>query len=1101
MREPFAEARKVTGLPSGTVTFLFTDIEGSTRLLKRLGDRYADALADHHRLLHVAFAEHSGQVVDTQGDAFFVAFPRARDAVEAAVAAQRALATHRWPEGAELRVRMGIHTGEPTVGAERYVGLGVHRAARISSIGHGGQVLLSNATRELLEEELPAGVGLRDLGEHHLKDLQRPERIFQLVVDGLPHQFPPLKAEPRTAAPLVGRERELVDLEASLEEALSGRGCVVLLAGEPGIGKSRLADELAGRARDRGARVLSGRCWEAGGAPAYWPWVQSIRSYVHEVEPERVRAELGAGAAIIAQMLPELRGLFPDLPEPTPVESEEARFRLFDAAAAFLRNAASRRPLVLLLDDLHAADVPSLLLLQFVAGDLRGTPILVLGTYRDIELDRDHPLRRTLAELARAPAARTLSLGGLPEPEVAQLIETITGQVPREAVARAIHGETEGNPLFVTEVVRLLASEGVLNEVGEGAARRIVLPDSVREVIGRRLSLLSPECAEVLTLASVLGRDFSLDALELLSDRSPDELLDVLESGIAARLVTEVPGSLGRLRFAHALVRDVLYADVSTLRRIRLHRRAAEVLERLYERDLDPHLAELAHHFFEAVPGGEIDKAIEYARRAGDRAVALTAFEEAVRLYRMALQALELEDRPEEDLRCELLLRLGEAQARAGETSAARETFLAAAGVARKLERPEQFGRAALGYGGRFVWEAGRGDPHLVPLLEEAVAALPVDSPLRAKLLARLAGGPLRDEVERSRRDALSKEAVEIAGRLGDPGTLAYVLDGRHAAAWWPENLNARLDIATQLVRVATQADDKERILQGHHYRFIGLLELGDMAGARAEVEAQARLAEELHQPTQLFYVATCRSTLAAFEGRSDDAERLTDEAFRYGERAERAMAVISRRFQLYIVRGAQGRLDELAEEIDLAVDEFPTYVVFRCMLAHLYAEIGRLGEAREPFKRLAASGFSELPKNDEWVFGMALLADVAGLLRDVPASQLLYEQLLPYDGRNAVSAPDACIGSVARSLGVLAATIGRYDDAARHFKDAIAMNTRTGGRPWVAQAQCNYARMLLERGDRGDHDRAVELVTACRETARALGSAGLLSKAEALEM
>ena len=1087
------------GLPSGTITFLFTDIEGSTRLLKQLGDRYADVLAAHHRSLGEAFAKHGGQVVDTQGDAFFVAFPRARDAVEAAAAAQRALAAERWPDAIELRVRMGIHTGEPTVGADRYVGLGVHRAARISSIGHGGQVLLSNATRALVEDELPSGVGLRDLGEHRLKDLDRPERLFQLVVEGLPDQFPPLKAEVRAAAPLVGRDREVTQLEASLEEALAGRGSVVLVAGEPGIGKSRLADELAGRSTERGARVLWGRCWEAGGAPAYWPWVQSIRSYVRETEPEKLRTELGAGAATIAQMLPDLRTLFPDLPEPPPVETEEARFRLFDATAAFLRNAASRRPVVLVLEDVHAGDVPSLLLLQFLAGELRGTPILILGTYRDVELGDDHPLRRTLAELARAPGTRTLSLGGLSEAEVAQLIETITGRLPRDAVVRAIYTETEGNPLFVTEVVRLLESEGVLDEVGEGAARRTLLPDSVREVIGRRLSLLSADCAEVLTLASVLGRDFSLETLELLSERPADDLLDVLETGVAARLVTEVPGSLGRLRFSHGLVRDVLYAELSTLRRIRLHRRAAEVLERLYARDPEPNVAELAHHFFEAASAGDAGKAIEYARRAGDRAVALTAFEEAVRLYRMALQALELKEPGDEEMRCEVLLRLGDAQARAGDTPAARETFLTAAEVARELDLPEQLGRAALGYGGRFVWEAGRGDPHLVPLLEEAVAALPDESSLRARLLARLAGGPLRDEVDRSRRDALSKEAVEIAARVSDPATLAYVLDGRHAAVWWPENLHERLDVATELIRVATEARDGERILQGHHYRFIALLELGDMAGARAEVEAQARLADELHQPTQLFYVATCRSTLAAFEGSLEEAERLTEEAFRYGERAERDMAVISRRFQLYVVRRAQGRLRELEDELRRAVDEFPTYVVLRCLLAHLYAELGRHSEAREPFERLAASGFLELPRNDEWVFGITLLADVAGFLHDASAAGILYEQLLPYERRNAVSAPDACIGAVARSLGVLAATTGRYDDATRYFEHALAMNTKTGGRPWVAQTQLDYARLLLERGDPVDREHAAALLTMCRDGAQTLGNEGLVSRANAL--
>lgn len=1091
----------MTDLPSGTTTFLFTDIEGSTRLLKQLGDRYGDILATHHRALGEVFSEHGGTVVDTQGDAFFVAFRSARDAVEAAIGAQRALAAERWPDGVELHVRMGLHTGEPAVRGEQYVGLGIHRAARISALGHGGQVLVSNATRELIEDELPAGVALRALGQHRLKDFDRPEPVFQLVVEGLPHQFPPLRAEVRATTSMVGRSRELTDLEAALDDALAGRGRVVLLGGEPGIGKSRLADELAARARDRGARVLWGRCWEAGGAPAYWPWVQSIRSYVGESEPNELRAELGASAVTITQILPELRAVFPDLSEPVPVESEEARFRLFDAAAAFLRNVARRRPLVLVLEDVHAADVPSLLLLQFVAGALRDAPVLVVATYRDIELGRDHPLRSALVDLARAPSTRAFALGGLGETEVAALIETIAGRVPRDEVVRAIARETEGNPLFVTEVVRLLVSESILDEAAEGAARRIVLPDSVREVIGRRLSQLSPECADVLALASVLGRDFSLDALALVSERPTDELLELLETGIAARLVTEVPGSLGRLRFAHALVRDVLYGELTTVRRIRVHRRAGEALERIYDRDVEPHLTELAYHFVEAAPGGDVDRAVGYAGRAADRAVALTAFEEAARLYRTALQALELRDPPDAEFRCELLLRLGDALARAGDAPTAKQAFLEAAALARQLRLPDELGRAALGYGGRFVWEAGRGDPYLVPLLEEALAALSGDSLLRARLLARLAGGPLRDEVDRTRRDALSKEAVEIAGRLGDPATLAYVLDGRHEAIWGPDNIDERLEIAGEVARVASEAGDRERILQGHHYRFIALLELGDVAAARAEIDAQARLADELRQPTQFFYVANCRATLAAFEGRWDTAERLADEAFGHGERAEPAIAVLYHGIQLYMVRRGQGRLGELADQARRAVDAFPTYVVLRCVLAHLYAELGKEADARRELHLLANDRFSGLPRNDEWLFGMSLLADVAGFLRDVGAGEVLYEQLLPFDGQNAVSAPDACTGAISRSLGVLAATVARHQAAERHFEDAVAMNERTGGRPWAAQAQCDFARMLLARGADGDRQRATELLAACRQTARELESNGLLSKALALEV
>jgi len=1091
----------VSELPGGTVTFLFTDIEGSTRLLEQLRDRYAAVLAEHHRVLRQAFARFDGHEVDTQGDAFFVAFSRAGTAVAAAVAAQRALADVTWPEGGCIRVRMGLDTGEPVIGDARYVGLRVHRAARICSAGHGGQILLSSATRELVEEDLPPDVALRDLGERRLKDFERPERIFQLVVDGLEDAFPALKAPDAGAAGLVGRDRELAEMERSLQRALGGRGHLVLITGEAGIGKSVLADEFSRRAEAAGARVLWGRCWEAGGAPAYWPWVQVLRAYLDDARPEILRSEVGAGGSDIAQLLPELRRLLPDLPVPVAAETEGARFRLFDSTASFLSNAARRRPLVLFLDDLHAADEPSLLLLQFLAPHLSETRILVVGMYREAEVgaEADHPLRRALPEFARAPATVPLTLGGLVPGDVAQLIERTSGTHPAEAVSAAIYGETEGHPMFVVEVVRLLLAEGTLEDVGE-RTRRVSLPAGVREVIDRRLRRLTDDSIQTLTLASVLGREFAVDALAALAEVARDPLLDALEDALLAGVIVEASGVLGRFRFSHTLVRETLYEKVAPLRKTALHRRAGEALERIHAANPEPHLAELAHHFFLAAPRGDVERGLEYSRRAAEHAVALTAYEEAIRLLQMGLELLELRQPPDDELRCELLLRLGDAKARAGNTEGAKEIFFEAAALAKNLNVPELLGRAALGYGGRFVWEASRGDPHLVALLEEALTALPEDdSALRARLLARLAGGPLRDELLRDRRDDLSREAVEIARRLGDPGALAWALDGRHAAVWWPENLDERLEIASALVRVATEAGDKERILQGHHYRFIALLEAGDVAGARAEIDAQARLAEELRQPTQLFYVAACRATLAAFEGRLDEAERLTTEAFAYGERAERAMAVIYQRLQLYVIRRMQGRAAELEDALTRSTEEFPTYVVLRCVLAHLYAELGRKAEAREQFERLAASGFSELPRNDEWIFGMALLADVAVYLRDRERAALLYELLLPYQTRNAVSAPDACIGAIARTLGILAVALGD-DDAARHFEDALAINTSNGGRPWVAETQHEYGQMLLDRDSPGDRERGLELLARCRQTAADLGMQALLTRTAAAE-
>jgi DNA-binding SARP family transcriptional activator len=498
----------------------------------------------------------------------------------------------------------------------------------------------------------------------------------------------------------VGRQRELGELLQGLEDVISGRGRLFLITGEPGIGKSRLADELINHARARGACVLVGRCWEAGGAPAYWPWVQMIRAYAREANPESLRLELGAGAADVAQIVPELRELFPDLPEPVSPESEGARFRLFDSTTAFLRNAAAKRPLVLVLDDLQAADEPSLLLLKFVARELGESSVLLAAAYRDVDPLLRDPLTTALTELVREPITRTLHLTGLDEPNVASFIELTTARMPAQGLASAVYSETEGNPLFVGEIVRLLALEGRL----EDPAGPIGIPQSVKEVIGRRLRHLSAECNRILVLASVLGREFDLDVLERLSGSDRESLLEALDEATAARVVSDVPGAIARLRFAHELIRDVVYEALPRARRFQLHREVGEDLEALHEGALEPHLAELAHHFFEAVPGGDARKAITYAGRAGRHATDLLAYEEAVRLYEMALRLLPRDPKSKTAEHCELLIGLGDAQASAGDTRASKHTFREAAVLAQGHGLSQQLARAALGYGGKTIW-------------------------------------------------------------------------------------------------------------------------------------------------------------------------------------------------------------------------------------------------------------------------------------------------------------------------------------------------------------------------------------------------------------
>ena len=420
-------------------------------------------------------------------------------------------------------------------------------------------------------------------------------------------------ASGRRLRAFVGRDRQLDLLLTGLDDAVSGRGRLLLVGGEPGIGKTRLAEEFAGQAADRSVRVLWGRSWEAGGAPAYWPWIQALRSLLANVAPAEIKLVLGDGGRHLVQILPELRDRLPGLPELAPASPESARFDLFDAISRLLHEAAQDQPVVLVLEDLHAADAPSLLLLRFMAAWVNEHRMLVLGTYRDIELTKDHPLAATLPELLRAPGAARVPMGGLTEPDVARLIRTIAQLQPSPDLVATLHRRTEGNPLFVEEFIRLLEVEDRLSQDTVDSRWRI--PEGIREVIGRRLDRLSRDCREMLRAASVAGRDFRVDILERASGRRGEEVMGALQDAIGARLVEEVHGDPGTLRFTHSLIRDTIYQELMPAERHQRHAAVGEALERTYAADPEPYVAELAHHFFEAGPRGDPAKTAEYAPR------------------------------------------------------------------------------------------------------------------------------------------------------------------------------------------------------------------------------------------------------------------------------------------------------------------------------------------------------------------------------------------------------------------------------------------------------------------------------------------------------
>ena len=891
---------------------------------------------------------------------------------------------------------------------------------------------------------------------------------------------------PRSA--FVGRHTELSELLSGLREALAGRGGLFFLVGEPGVGKSRLAEETIVRARAQGFEVLVGHCWEAGGAPAYWPWVQSVRSHTRATDPPSLREQLGSGAADLAQILPELRETFSDLPQLPEVESEGARFSLFDATAEFLRRASEARPILLFLDDLHAADVPSLLLLQFLARELGSMRMLVVGAYRDVDPVPGRPLTETIGALVREPVARSLSLMGLTEPEVAEYVDLAASEIASPELVAALHQETDGNPLFVVETVRLMAVEGVRRESGRA---EIAIPESVHAVIARRLTHLSDECNRVLVLAAVLGRDFSLDALARLGGVSQKELLDVLDEAMTARVISELPGAPGRLRFAHVLIRDTLYEGLTTVRRIRLHREAIEALEALYGDQPGPQLAELAHH---AIAGNEFDKAVRYARRAGDRALEHLAYEEAARLYETAFDALQFVEADGENTRCELLLSAGEAKARAGTEAAAREAFLDAAAIARRHNFPRELARAAAGYGGAHMWGRAGSDTLLVPLLEESLEALgEEDDVLRARLLARLAGA-LRDEHSRDRRDMLSKEALELARSTGSPAALVWALDGRSAAIIAPDTAAECFALANELREVSERFGDLERLAYAIDHQRTVLVMVGDLRAAQVDLAEESRIVRQLRQPAQLWQVRAAEAMFALATGELGRAEALIPEAFSFGEGSLPDTAIPVYELQQYALADFQGRLDEVAPAVRDVVAAYPARAAFRCALLHLDARVGRTREAQQALNELRATGFSALPFDQEWLWGMSLLAETAVLLDDSDSASALYEMLAPWVALNAADHPEGIRGSVSSYLGILATTTGRRRDAEKHFDDALESNERMGVRTYLAQTKYDYARMLLERAEPGDAERAGELL----ESAKALSDEiGLLALAE----
>jgi class 3 adenylate cyclase len=1033
--------------PGGIVALLFTDLVGSTSMYDRIGDEGAETVRRaHFAALRHALAAHGGEEVKSLGDGLMVAFTSAVAAVEAAIAMQRAA---QGTPGTQIRV--GLHAGEPLRDEGDYFGVSVNTARRLCDVAGAGQILASDLIRALVSPRIRTG--LRPVGELALKGIVEP--VWAYEVEWAPPAdapaVPPLLAV-GADAPFVGRAADLDRLTRRWKDVVGGASAVVLVSGEPGIGKTRLVAELTRQALSGPVAVLAGRS-DAELATPLGPYAEAVRSAALLWPADLLPLVPAAGP----EPLPRHAGAGEDL-------RETERMAIFGAVTELLEATSAAAPLLFVLDDLHWADESSLLLLRHLLR-LRLPRVLFVVTYRDTELARTHPLAALVADLRREDNVERVVLRGLGGDDVRELLGASSGHADGalDELATRITADTEGNPFFVHEVVRHLVETGRLAPTADGGwevvgiGDVIDVPEGIREVIGRRVSKLSEACNELLAVASVIGRRFSARLLADAAGRDLDATLDAIDEALGARLLEEDSSSLASFAFSHALVRETLYREVSTVARLRLHHRIAVAL-----RSTGGSLAEIAHHLLEAGPAApELETAEAALEAAEDARFRLAAFEDARSLASRALAVIE--DR-HDALRCDLLTVLGDSQIGAAEYVGL-DTLRAAVELGQRLQDGPRIARAAI-----YALRAGVPTPQLPPFLTASRAALDLlrePTPMRARLRAALAlAGETTDrdadvsaalaEARASGDDeaflyaALARADVELA--LGDAAAAAAILD-EGATRIGPGLTEAILPFGTRYFEVALVAGDRVE---------------AEVAMARIEAHRDRFNSERWTDRLP-------RAGFALLDGDLDEAARLAATEF------DSRLGAIQ----------AAGLLGVIALEQDAAAAMLPVLeaeaaksdlAAWRAAVALFLIEAGRPGEAR----RWTVGVVEQLGLEVGSAIGLAIVAEVAFALDDVTLGRDTAAELDRRSGRTLTSGV-LCFGAADRYQGLCAAAAGDLDGAARRFEAALDVNAGIPAPLYLAHTQVDLAMVLGRRGRDGDAARSRSLAADALASAERL--------------
>ncbi len=1057
---------------SGTVTLLFSDLVNSTELLQQVGDETGQRLFQaHHKLITDAVVGNGGEELEWLGDGVLAAFSSAADAVRCAISIEQ---TARRPiAGARFEIRIGLHLGEVLRREGGYFGMSVVTARRLCDRASSGQILCSKIIPDLLAARQT--FNFRELGEMSLKGLAAPMHVCEVLYE----RNEPAALLNRT--PFVGRAKQLQRLSARLEEVCNAQGSIVMLRGEPGIGKTRTLEEFSDLARQRGAIVLTGACYDGEWQAPYGPFAEAIVECSRRLQPAEFAAALGKRAQIVARISPALNDILGDVPQPPSLDKEEERMRLFDAISQLLIAISRRTPLVLILDDLHWADRGTVAMLSHVAHFVSANSILLIGAYRDAEVDRKHPLAVALLGISRQRNFEQVPLSGLEESDLTDLLCMIGDEDAPDALVKALEKATEGNPLFIREVLLHLMEEGKILQRGQGWACRVGveelgIPESVRQIVGRRLLKLSDNANRLLAVASAFNGEFSFDVAATVAELDEDSALGAIDEALDAQILR--PGTNSEsFDFKHAVIRHTVYSELNSARRVRLHRKIAEEMERVWGERAASHAAEVAFHFWRGAAASGAERGANYALAAADNAEAAYAHDEVVAFLRIALELIPAND----PKRPRLLARLGFALIW---TLDGEEAVKAATEAAMLIAAGESSDAAA-----EYLEAAAR-------------------STLRSGLMScswKLAQEGLRYIGER--RDIIWASLDEIDTYRADaenPDNPGITVDS--------PRLRERRRILKNISSVEAKArrideypyDSREEIIQDPHCDNLALVFLaGDARRSlplwqerAAEAERSGRIALTMESWA---FVARCHLALGELDAARAAYDRAVSFAGRFNRPSFQLLNVLAVRNDfLLILDSGWAEIIGVPREAELLSNpppEFKWALAASCAgTAHLLALQNRVEQAMQ----MLAMVPDALRRGAPWGLVYSLTAcDAASTLWltertdhiEIIESSLLENVLVP-DFRFPMR--DARL-----SMARLCALQGRYDEATEWFAKARKVLAEMGARPLLALADFDEGLVHLRRGAEGDKASALPLLDAAKTQFQDIGMTGWTKRAE----